>query len=84
MSFGDRIERELQQLREQTKPVQANDVQTSEIQSDKQISRKSNVSIKAPVCRVLQAERTSESEPNKNSGILGETSTKGTTGLRII
>ncbi|XP_077281675.1 uncharacterized protein LOC143908158 isoform X2 [Temnothorax americanus] len=46
LSFGDNIERELRQLRRQISPEQTNDVQKDVARSlDKQISRKSNVSV---------------------------------------
>ncbi|XP_071560155.1 uncharacterized protein [Temnothorax nylanderi] len=47
LSFGDKIERELQQLQRQISSEQGNDVQRDAIQSlGKQISQKSNVSVK--------------------------------------
>ncbi|XP_011689651.1 PREDICTED: DNA repair protein RAD52 homolog [Wasmannia auropunctata] len=70
LSFGDRVERELQQLRRQINPEQAGDVRRGVSESDKQISEKSSVSVKAPGSHVLQTERTSEPETNKNSDLL--------------
>jgi len=71
LSFGDKIERELQQLQRQVSPerVSSNDVQRSVVQSDKQIPEKSNVSVKISAPRVPQAENTSEPK-SKNSDLL--------------
>ncbi|KYM92980.1 DNA repair protein RAD52 like protein [Atta colombica] len=61
LSFGDKIEKELQQLQKQIDFKQANNIQKSVIQSDEQIPNKSNVSIKAPVSYVQQTECTTPS-----------------------
>ncbi|XP_018370681.1 PREDICTED: DNA repair protein RAD52 homolog isoform X2 [Trachymyrmex cornetzi] len=70
LSFGDKIEKELQQLQKQIDPEQVNNIQKSVIKSDKQIPDKSNISIKAPVSHVQQTECTSEPEPNKSTNQL--------------
>jgi len=70
LSFGDKIEKELQQLQKQIDFKQANNIQKSVIQSDEQMPDKSNVSIKAPVSHMQQTECTSESQPNKNTNQL--------------
>lgn len=72
LSFGDKIEKELQQLQKQVNPEQANEEQRSAVQlSDKQIPEKSNVSVKVPVSCVPQIEHKNkiEPKPNKNSDL---------------
>ncbi|XP_071563209.1 ubiquitin carboxyl-terminal hydrolase 7-like isoform X2 [Temnothorax nylanderi] len=65
LSFGDNIERDLQQLRRQISPEQTNDVQKDVAQSlDKQISKKSNVSVNKSGT-VLQTERLREPIPKE-------------------
>ncbi|KYN02935.1 DNA repair protein RAD52 like protein [Cyphomyrmex costatus] len=67
LSFGDKIEKELQQLEKQIDSGQTENIQKSTIQvKNEQIPDKSNVSITLPVSHVPQIEHTSESEPNKN------------------
>ncbi|XP_018303016.1 DNA repair protein RAD52 homolog isoform X1 [Mycetomoellerius zeteki] len=78
LSFGDKIEKELQQLQKQIDPERANNIQKSMIQSDEQIPDKSNVSIKAPISHVQQTELTSEPEPNKNTNQLKASSLEST------
>ncbi|XP_011061420.1 PREDICTED: DNA repair protein RAD52 homolog isoform X1 [Acromyrmex echinatior] len=70
LSFGDKIEKELQLLQKQIDLKQANNIQKSVIQSDEQIPDKSNVSIKAPVSHVQQIKCKSELEPNKSTNQL--------------
>ncbi|XP_018345589.1 PREDICTED: DNA repair protein RAD52 homolog isoform X2 [Trachymyrmex septentrionalis] len=79
LSFGDKIEKELQQLQKQINSEQANNIQKSVIQSDEQISDKSNVLIKAPVSHVQETERTSEPEPNKSTNQLIKAPSLGST-----
>lgn len=70
LSFGNEIERELQQQQKQINPEQANNVQRSAVQlSDKQIPEKSNVMVKVPDSCILQTEHENEPEPNKNSDL---------------
>lgn len=75
LSFGNKIERELQQQQKQINPEQAKNVQKSAVQlSDKQIPEKSNVIVKVPsscmqTVSVLQTKHENESEPNKNSDL---------------
>ncbi|KAG5347912.1 RAD52 protein, partial [Acromyrmex charruanus] len=89
LSFGDKIEKELQLLQKQIDLKQANNIQKSVIQSDKQIPDKSNVSIKAPVSHVQQIECTSEPEPNKTPSlgstvnIISETNQSSSTNVQI-
>jgi len=70
LSFGDKIERELKQLQRQVSPerVGFNDAQRSVVQSDKQISEKTNVSVKISA-HVPQAENITESK-SKDSDLL--------------
>lgn len=79
LSFGDNIEKELQQLQKQISPEPANNVQKDESQSlDKQVSKNSDISIDTVTCkrcggrkypdiisRAAQTDFTSESESNK-------------------
>lgn len=65
LSFGDKIERELQSQK-QINPEQTNDIQKNIVQSaNKQIEEKSNVSIQNPICKIEYEDL----ESDKNEGL---------------
>ncbi|KAG5323985.1 RAD52 protein, partial [Acromyrmex heyeri] len=82
LSFGDKIEKELQLLQKQIDLKQANNIQKSVIQLDKQIPDKSNVSIKAPVSHVQQIECTTPSL-GSTVNIISETNQSSSTNVQI-
>lgn len=66
MSFGNKIERELQPQK-QINPEQTDDIQKRLVQSsvNKQIEEKSNVHIEEPICKI-----DTNLESDKNKGLL--------------